>query len=994
MDEPGSPSVKEPCVLLISPGIIRWTDMDFGLPHLVSMGGYLRQQTGVRVELLDLNYEGGDHQSLLRTLDALGPFLLIGLSCYSSFDYRRVMALAAFLKERFPNVPLITGGYHATALPDEVVFEGSPFDAVLLGEGELPLVQIVQGLLGGGTLEQQRYGPDLVPNLDDLPPYAWDLLDRYWPRAKDLGAKFQVYLSRGCPYHCTFCMERSKSGYQWRAYSAERAVDELRRLAARTDLSHWVVNLADPLFGFRRKWRRQVLEGIIEHQLFPRQYWTLTRSDDLQSEDVELLARAHFSIGIGVESGSPTMLSKMQKAARPERYLQALLRLGRLSREHGLNWAANFIVGHPGETAETMAETHAFAQELFTSARETCGWISIDPFRLYPGAEVHEARQRWEQEEGAVFYEPEWWHRWADGPFHAQHIDPSHTLTYEERVRFMMSRYGPLVREVQSRFRGQGRSVDRVYAISMDEQCKMLSMDRAEHLISWGRLAKERGSVTRRDPGLALPLGIHRRDSLTRLRETAVRRLLDNGVLRTDSLIQALVTIGPEEFMPEGAARAVLEDRVEASGNPEPLPPSLSLRTLAIGLEALAPRIGDRIAHLTAQSAYLSAILSHLVGEQGQVVAVHDGTPSEELISHCEGLGNVVILPAPAPGPLTVEGQWDGVWIGAALPRFPPNLEPCLRADGGRAIAILGPRFRPQDLVVLTRWDDAIDERILARVQAPILAAPGGWHRVKIRPKETDSDPEIQFLNWPAPALLFHVLSHLNLGKDAASLYNPEQTVKDWVSPLQQAYADAPGRLHLHALALNVQAIPKLKARLQFSQIGGLDDDSGMRLRRALLRAIEVEEDAFLRRWNDDSAQSTWSKSMNAHVGPALLQLRATLWEQQGKSPPPLRVLHCPDLGPRARATAIGGMRWVATSLLESPEHVLLQVLHEEMHPLTDPVVMSDWAGPQRDTRSGTDGYSLHQQLESVAIGATQAVLEAWAPEHLPAFERWLERLG
>ena len=58
MDEPGSPSVKEPCVLLISPGIIRWTDMDFGLPHLVSMGGYLRQQTGVRVELLDLNYEG------------------------------------------------------------------------------------------------------------------------------------------------------------------------------------------------------------------------------------------------------------------------------------------------------------------------------------------------------------------------------------------------------------------------------------------------------------------------------------------------------------------------------------------------------------------------------------------------------------------------------------------------------------------------------------------------------------------------------------------------------------------------------------------------------------------------------------------------------------------------------------------------------------------------------------------------------------------------
>jgi len=957
------------------------------------MGGYVRQQTGVRVELLDLNYEGGDHQSLLRTIESIGPFLLIGLSCYSSFDYRRVMALAAFLKQRFPEVPLITGGYHATALPDEVVYEGSPFDAVLLGEGERPLAEIVKGLLGGGQLEKQRYGPDLVPELDALPPYAWDLLDRYWPRAKDLGSKFQVYLSRGCPYHCTFCMERSKSGYQWRAYSAERAIDELRRLAARTDLSHWVVNLADPLFGFRRKWRRQVLEGIIEHQLFPRQYWTLTRSDDLQAEDVSLLARARFSIGIGVESGSPTMLAKMQKAARPQRYLDALLRLGRLSREHGLNWAANLIIGHPGETAETMAETHAFATELFTSARETCGWISVDPFRLYPGAEVHEARSRWEKDEGAVFYEPEWWHRWADGPFHAQHIDPSHDLKYEQRVRFMMSQYGPLVREVQSRFRGQGRSVDRVYAISMDEQCKLLSMERAEQLISWGRRAKERGSGGRTEGGLALPLGIHRRDPWTRLRETAVRRLIDDGVLRTDSLIEALVTIGPEGFMLDGAARAVLEDRVEASGNPEPLPPSLSLRTLALGLEALAPRLGDRIVHLTAQSAYLSAILSRLVGEQGQIDAIHDGELSSDLEAQCEALGNVVLRRAPAQGPLTVEGQWDGLWIGAALPRFPGPLEDCLRPDGGRAIAFLGPRFRSQDLVVLTRREERVDERILARVRVPILSAPGGWHRLRLRAQKPASDPEIQFLYWPAPALLFRVLSHLDLGEDAANLYNREHPVRPWVESLARAYQAAPGRLQLHALALGMQEIPTLKARLRFSRIRGLDDVAGKRLCEALLTALEAEQDDFMQTWLEDADQGERLSRMTDHVGPALLELRVTLWAQQGRTPPPLRVLHCPALGPRARATASDGTRWVATSLDQSPEHVLLQVLHEEMHPLTDPVVLSEWAGPQRDTRSGTEGHALHIQLEQVAIGATQAVIEAWAPEHLPAFERWLERL-
>ncbi len=121
----------DPAVLLISPGILKWTDMDFGLPHLVSMGGYLRQHTGVRVELLDLNYEGGDHVRLLRTIESLGPLLVVGVSCYSSFDYMRVMALARFLRDHLPGVPLVTGGYHASALPEDVVFDGSPFDAVV-----------------------------------------------------------------------------------------------------------------------------------------------------------------------------------------------------------------------------------------------------------------------------------------------------------------------------------------------------------------------------------------------------------------------------------------------------------------------------------------------------------------------------------------------------------------------------------------------------------------------------------------------------------------------------------------------------------------------------------------------------------------------------------------------------------------------------------------------------------------------------------------------
>ncbi len=209
--------MSDPAVLLISPGVIRWRDQDFGVPHLVALGGWLRRETGVRVEILDLAHEGADHATLLRTIEDLGPHLLVGISCYSSFDYPRVMGLARFLRAELGDVLLVTGGYHASALPHDLVFEGSPFDAVVVGEGELPLTKIVETLLGGERLEQRVWGPERIDDLDTLPPYDWDLLDRYWPHARSLGRKLQIYLSRGCPYRCTFCMERAKSGTEWPA---------------------------------------------------------------------------------------------------------------------------------------------------------------------------------------------------------------------------------------------------------------------------------------------------------------------------------------------------------------------------------------------------------------------------------------------------------------------------------------------------------------------------------------------------------------------------------------------------------------------------------------------------------------------------------------------------------------------------------------------------------------------------------------------------------
>lgn len=93
---------------------------------------------------------------------------------------------------------------------------------------------------------------------------------------------------------------------------------------------------------------------------------------------------------------------------------------------------------------------------------------------------------------------------------------------------------------------------------------------------------------------------------------------------------------------------------------------------------------------------------------------------------------------------LALEGTWDGAWIGAALPRVPHGVASHLVDPGGRLITFVGPRFRAQDLVALTRHGDALEERRVARVAVPVLAGPGGWIAATPRPSARVSIPSPQ----------------------------------------------------------------------------------------------------------------------------------------------------------------------------------------------------------------------------------------------------------
>jgi hypothetical protein len=241
------------------------------------------------------------------------------------------------------------------------------------------------------------------------------------------------------------------------------------------------------------------------------------------------------------------------------------------------------------------------------------------------------------------------------------------------------------------------------------------------------------------------------------------------------------------------------------------------------------------------------------------------------------------------------------------------------------------------------------------------------------------------------PALVFHVLAHLDLGRDAASVYDETLPEREWVAGLAEAYAAAPGRLAVHAMGLwHRGGIEGLRE----APPPGLRDAAGRRLLERLLDAMASVRDEFMRGWEASGSEADARRAeVAAQIGEPLDVLRRALWEQHGE-PPSLTVLDCPALGLAGRGANDPHGHIVAVSLAAPTDHLLCQILHEEIHPVTDPVIRETMPSTPQDTRTGTPGHALHAALEHAAIEVGEALILARAPQWLAAYALWRSRWG
>jgi radical SAM PhpK family P-methyltransferase len=339
--------------------------------------------------------------------------------------------MVKFIREHNKKVKIVVGGplianharnYQDLALHSALADMGADI-YVIEGQGEQTLARIVESLKAGGD------GRD-VPNIAFVDngrlrktasaPENSSLDENYidWRRlpANDLGHTIQTRTARSCAFNCSFCNYPARAGKLTLA-SVETIESELDSIR---DLGHVqnVVFIDDtfnvPLPRFKELCRMMIRK---DYRFDWFSYFRCSNSDE---EAIELAARSGCKgVFLGIESGSPEILKNMNKAATVEKYTQGI----KMLHQFGILSFASFIVGFPGETDATVAETRDFLREAKPDYYRAQMWY------CEPGTPVDRQRLKYNiKGEGFV-----WSHATMDSLAAMDHIERLF-LTVEESI--------------------------------------------------------------------------------------------------------------------------------------------------------------------------------------------------------------------------------------------------------------------------------------------------------------------------------------------------------------------------------------------------------------------------------------------------------------------------------------------------------------------------------------------------------------------------------
>ncbi|MDP2906899.1 MAG: radical SAM protein [Nanoarchaeota archaeon] len=343
---------------------------------IASIAAYLEKH-GVRVLAVDMNSQFIG-KKLLSIFIRIKKPKLVGLSaitCQINYAYY----VCKYLRAKVPEVNLVYGGVHPSALPEEPFKKGCA-DFVIVCEGEQTFLELYESLVRNsdfskvdGLVHKDKKGGivynkprEFIKDINNLPMPAYHLFDLYsyiidihiYPYNRLLA--MDLMTSRGCPHNCSYCSSPFLYRRRVRFRSPEKIADEIEFLIKRYKFKTFHFHDDDFLLDVKRIER--LCQILIERKLNIRFIFLTNVNTLLKNLHILPLLKKAGCVGIefGIESVNKEVLSKMNKSQDTEN----LLRVAKMMDKEGITPMYLVMSFSPGETLYSSYETTRMIQKL------------------------------------------------------------------------------------------------------------------------------------------------------------------------------------------------------------------------------------------------------------------------------------------------------------------------------------------------------------------------------------------------------------------------------------------------------------------------------------------------------------------------------------------------------------------------------------------------------------------------------------------------------
>lgn len=355
---------------------------------ILVLATYLRDR-GYEPDVLDTRID--DYEKI-----DFSQYLYVGISSMSGPQLSSAIPIAKFIKKRFPDTFLVWGGPHVSLFSSQSI-KSNLVDLVVVSEGEEQSFEIAEQRSKGKKDFDKIKGLYIIKDgkaiftgqrsfldMEKLNLPAYDLVD--YKKYQDSVEYFGYESSRGCPHRCKFCYVIDFHKRKWRKKSVSKTLDELQKIV---DTYHpKKIEFIEDNFYVDLNRVKQIAQGMIDRK-FNIEWTSFCRADYLNSKlaDDEFFKIVKKSgcdaLSIGVESGSPTMLKKIDKDITIEQVMNACKTL----QKYKIMPFLSFIIGIPSESKKELYETLAFYDELM----KKIGKLEINGLFIYapyPGTPI------------------------------------------------------------------------------------------------------------------------------------------------------------------------------------------------------------------------------------------------------------------------------------------------------------------------------------------------------------------------------------------------------------------------------------------------------------------------------------------------------------------------------------------------------------------------------------------------------------------------------